>query len=41
MAGKGYEKINDVKALLKEYRTVEEIAAHIGRGPRTAFRYLE
>jgi predicted DNA-binding transcriptional regulator YafY len=41
MAGKGYEKINDVKALLKEYRTVEEIALHIGRGPRTAFRYLE
>ena len=41
MAGKGYEKINDVKALLKEYRTVEEIATHIGRGPRTAFRYLE
>ena len=29
MAGKGYEKINDVKALLKEYRTVEEIALHI------------
>ncbi len=41
MAGKGYEKINDVKALLKEYRTIEEIAMHIGRGPRTAFRYLE
>ena len=41
MAGKGYEKINDVKALLKEYRTVEEIASHIGRGSRTAFRYLE
>ena len=41
MAGKGYEKINDVKALLKEYRTIDEIAMHIGRGPRTAFRYLE
>ena len=41
MAGAGYEKISEVKALLKEYRTIEEIAASIGRGTRTAFRYIE
>ena len=41
MAGAGYEKINEVKALLKDYRTIEEIATHIGRGTRTAFRYIE
>ena len=41
MAGAGYEKINEVKALLKEYRTIDEIATHIGRGTRTAFRYIE
>lgn len=36
----GYEKINTVKELLKREMTVNQLAAAIGRGPRTVFRYL-
>lgn len=36
-----YEKINDLKAFLKDFRTLEEIAIHLGRGTRSVFRYID